>query len=138
MGLNARAAKEIGIETAISLDDVDPDKQSKENAGGWNPFSKLAANIQSAQDIAKATASGDVLTIAGAGGTPVRLIKSKVAQEVDIKMSMGQEEYTRIGTSQVYIGDLPGLAALEAWEVKHRQLQCWEWICSDAGQRSYS
>jgi len=108
--LNARAAEEIGIKTTISIDDL----ESKEGAdqGGWNPFSKLAANIQSAQEIAKATASGDILTIGGAGGQPVRLIKSKSAETVNIKTSMGQEQYAKIGTSQIFVGDLPGLAAL--------------------------
>lgn len=109
--LNAKAAKAAGIETAVSMDDVNPDQAVDGKGGGWNPFSKLKANIQSAQEISKATASGDILTIAGVGG-PVRLVKSKSAEKVGIKMSMGVEEYTRIGSSQVFVGDLPGLAAL--------------------------
>eukprot|EP00584_Thalassiosira_punctigera_P011664 CAMPEP_0172567762 /NCGR_PEP_ID=MMETSP1067-20121228/117062_1 /TAXON_ID=265564 ORGANISM="Thalassiosira punctigera, Strain Tpunct2005C2" /NCGR_SAMPLE_ID=MMETSP1067 /ASSEMBLY_ACC=CAM_ASM_000444 /LENGTH=407 /DNA_ID=CAMNT_0013359185 /DNA_START=106 /DNA_END=1329 /DNA_ORIENTATION=+ len=109
--LNKQAAEAAGIATTTELEEVDPG-QSKEKKSGWNPFSKLAENIRSAQEIAKATASGDILTIAGAGGNPVRLIKTESAEKVDIKASMGQEQYTTIGTSQVYVGDLPGLAAL--------------------------
>merc|ERR1711966_358509 len=59
---------------------------------------------------AKAAASGDILAIAGAAG-PVQLVKSKSAEEVGIVTSTGQEKYTTI-TSKVFVGDLPGLAAL--------------------------
>eukprot|EP00581_Thalassiosira_minuscula_P010716 CAMPEP_0183727338 /NCGR_PEP_ID=MMETSP0737-20130205/25443_1 /TAXON_ID=385413 /ORGANISM="Thalassiosira miniscula, Strain CCMP1093" /LENGTH=386 /DNA_ID=CAMNT_0025958941 /DNA_START=114 /DNA_END=1271 /DNA_ORIENTATION=+ len=108
--LNARAAKEAGLETAISLDDLD--QKGDEGNSGWNPFSKFAANIDSAQKIAKATASGDILTIAGASGQPVRLVRSNTAEDIDIKTSMEINQYSSIGKAQVYIGDIPGLAAL--------------------------
>lgn len=107
--LNAQAAEAAGIETAVPMDDVNPN-QAENDEGGWNPFAKLKANIQSAQEIAKATASGDILAIAGAAG-PVQLVKSKSAEEVGIVTSTGQEKYTTI-TSKVFVGDLPGLAAL--------------------------
>lgn len=105
--LNSRAAEDAGIETTFSLDEVKP--KEKED-GGWNPFSKIAANIESAQKIADATAKGDILTIAGASG-PVRLMKSKSVLDVNVKASLG-EQYARVGSSPVYVGDLPGLAAL--------------------------
>ena len=101
--LNARAAQEAGIDPTISLD------EAKENGGSWNPFSKIASNIQSAQEIAKATASGDILTIAGTDGKPVRLVKSKESEAVNIKSSTGEK---LLSESQVFIGDIPGLAAL--------------------------
>lgn len=109
--LNARAAEDAGIDTIIPLDEVDPDNQSKADngTGGWNPFSKLASNIQSAQEIAKATARGEILTIAGTDGRPVRLVKTKNAENVDIKTSTGQQQ---LSSAQVFVGDLPGLAAL--------------------------
>lgn len=112
--LNARAAQAAGIETCIPLDEVDPAKQSKAADGqsGWNPFSKVAASIQSAKEMAKATARGDVLTIAGADGKPVPLIKSKSPENVNIKTSTVQSEYASIGEAQVFVGDIPGLAAL--------------------------
>ena len=103
--LNARAAQDAGIDPTISLDEAN----SKEDGGSWNPFSKIASNIQSAQEIAKATASGDILTFAGTDGKPVRLVKSNESEAVNIKSFTGEK---LLSESQVFIGDIPGLAAL--------------------------
>lgn len=110
--LNAQAAEAAGIATAVTLDEVDPNNLSREGKSGWNPFSKLAANVKSAQEIAKATARGDVVSIMGSDGKPVSLIKTKSVEDVNIKTSLGQEQYTTLGSSRVFVGDLPGLAAL--------------------------
>ncbi|KAL9183504.1 hypothetical protein ACHAXT_004360 [Thalassiosira profunda] len=107
--LNAKAAEAAGIETVISLDTLDSE-EGKKGGGGWNPFSKLAANIQSAQEMAKAAQRGDILTIAGTDGKPVRLVRSESSEKVDIKADRGQT--AEIGAGQLYIGDIPGLAAL--------------------------
>ena len=107
--LNAKAAEEAGIATSIPMDEVDPEKQSREK-GGWNPFSKLAANIESAKQIADATAKGDILTIAGSDGKPARLVRSMNQEIVKIKSSSGED--TDLGTSTLFVGDIPGLAAL--------------------------
>mmetsp|Transcript_7420 Transcript_7420/g.16818 ORF Transcript_7420/g.16818 Transcript_7420/m.16818 type:complete len:422 (+) Transcript_7420:282-1547(+) len=106
--LNARAAEEAGIATTIPLDD---DKKSKADGGkgGWNPFGAIASNIQSAKEMANAQSRGDILTIAGTDGKPVRLVKSANPENVNIKTSTGQQE---LSSAQIYVGDLPGLAAL--------------------------
>lgn len=102
--LNKAAAKEAGIETIIPTDE-----SSDDNKGGWNPFSKLASNIKSAQEMAQAAARGEILTIAGTDGKPARLVKSMSQESVHIKASAGEHS---LASAQVYVGDLPGLAAL--------------------------
>lgn len=113
--LNAQAAEAAGIDTAIELTEPNEDEDS-----GWNPFSKIKANFKQAQELATATSRGDVLTIMGSDGSPVRLVKSKdpqtlslEAQTFDAPASQKEDkQYTTVGQSHCYIGDLPGLAAL--------------------------
>lgn len=115
--LNARAAEAAGISTSISLDTEEQPKQS------WNPFSKIAGNIKSASEITQATARGEVLTIAGMDGKPVRLLKSqspvkilaratKVPSSSSHKGKVRQDQYVNLAESSLFVGDLPGLAAL--------------------------
>lgn len=113
--LNAKAAEAAGIDAAFELTEPTDEKDS-----GWNPFSKIQANFQQAQELATATSRGDVLTIMGSDGTPVRLLKSKEpqtlsleAQTFDAPASQKEEkQYTKVGHGHCYVGDLPGLAAL--------------------------
>ena len=113
--LNAQAAEAAGIDTAIELTEPNEDNDS-----GWNPFSKIKANFKQAQELATATSRGDVLTIMGSDGSPVRLVKSKdpqtlslEAQTFDAPASQKEDkQYTTVGQSHCYVGDLPGLAAL--------------------------
>ena len=99
--LNAEAAKMAGVTTA-----VEDDSRNSKSSNPFNPFAKLTKNFQSAQ----AAARGDVLLIAGAGGDRVELVKSKdvvecgVVREGDATIDIGQHS--------IYVGDLPGLAAL--------------------------
>jgi hypothetical protein len=82
--------------------------------GGWNPFARLTSSIRSAQEVARATARGDVLTIAGTGGRPVRLVRTKSPVDVGIggAGSGGTARCSLSSSARVYVGDLPGLAAL--------------------------
>ena len=113
--LNAQAAEAAGIETAIELTEPNEDSDS-----GWNPFSKMKANFKQAQELATATARGEILTIMGSDGSPLRLVKSKNpqtlslgAQTFDAPASQKEDkQYTTLGQNYCYIGDLPGLAAL--------------------------
>jgi len=113
--LNAAAAKMAGIDTAIELTE-----NSDEDIGGWNPFSKLKANFDKVQELASATSRGDILTIQGSDGSPVRLVKSKDRQKLSLKAETfdaparqkEERSYKEIGESYLYVGDLPGLAAL--------------------------
>jgi hypothetical protein len=88
--LNAAAAAAAGLQAADGP--AAPD----------NPFAKLAAGLEAA----KAAARGDVLTVAGAEG-PVSLKRCAAA-------SISFAEGIHFGDDcRPYVGDLPGLAALE-------------------------
>lgn len=95
---NSRAAQEAGIDTVISLDDLNPKK------AGWNPFTKIS------RDIATATSKGDILTIAGMGGEPIRLVRSM--SPVNFNILESSRNPHSLSSARVYVGDLPGLAAL--------------------------
>lgn len=97
--LNKQAAQQAGIET------VELPSQSKETN---NPFAAAANRFKDAQATAQAAARGDVLTIAGAQGRPVNLLKSTSKAGVAL---VGDSEVS-FGDSNVYVGDIPGLAAL--------------------------
>ncbi|KAL7542611.1 hypothetical protein ACHAWF_007213 [Thalassiosira exigua] len=105
--LNERAAEAAGV--ALSFGE-------KERQGGGNFFSKIASNIEAAKETAQATARGDVLALAGGDGRPIRLVRSKSPHDVTVKLPPGdrtnESEYATIGTSRIFVGDLPGLAAL--------------------------
>jgi hypothetical protein len=112
--LNARAAEAAGIATSVSLD-------TQEESKSWNPFSKIADNIKSASELAQAASRGEVLTIAGTDGKPVQLIKSHspvtiMAQTSKVSVASSQKvdqnQYTVLAESSLFVGDLPGLAAL--------------------------
>jgi hypothetical protein len=113
--LNAKAAEAAGINTAIELTEPTDDKDS-----GWNPFSKIKATIEQAQEVAAATSRGDVLTIVGSDGSPVRLVKSKDPQTLHLRAQTfdaparqkDDKQYVTVGQNHCYVGDLPGLAAL--------------------------
>ena len=104
--INQAAAIEAGIETIIPSDVVNPDNKSKEG----NFLSKIASNFKSANEIAKATQSGDILTIQGTDGKPTRLVKTKEQQDIHIRASSSSKKL--LPSSQIFVGDIPGLVAL--------------------------
>ena len=70
---------------------------------GQNPFARLALGVKAAQ----ATARGDVLTVGGQSG-PVQLVRAQRPTTI----SLGRD--LELGADcQPYVGDLPGLAALD-------------------------
>ena len=95
--LNAQAAKAAGVETVKV--DLPQDKSN-------NPFANFANNIKAA----KAAANGDILQLAGANGAAVALLKS--SDEVDMAV-VGDNGPIGFGKGNIYVGDLPGLAALD-------------------------
>jgi len=102
--INQVGALEVGIETIIPSDVVNPDDKE------GNFFSKIASNFKSANEIAKATQSGDILTIQGTDGKPTRLVKTKDQQDIHIKASSSSKKL--LPSSQIFVGDIPGLVAL--------------------------
>jgi len=102
--INQVGAIKAGIETIIPSDMVNPDNKE------GNFFSKIASNFKSANEIAKATQSGDILTIQGTDGKPTRLVKTKEQQNIHIKASSSSKKL--LPSSQIFVGDIPGLVAL--------------------------
>lgn len=99
--LNSQAAKQAGIETI----QLPSDGEEKSN----NPFAGFANRFKNAQAVAQAAAKGDLLTIAGSDGKPTNLLKS--ISTVDLSMA-GDSRDVSFGSSNIYVGDIPGLQAL--------------------------
>merc|ERR1711865_594019 len=91
--LNSVAAKLSGVEV-IDLPTTETN----------NPFTKVGNNMK----IAQAASRGEVLQIAGSDG-PVNLLKS--ISNVDV--CVVGEESIDFGANPIFVGDLPGLAALD-------------------------
>ena len=105
--INAQAAEQAGVQTV----DV-PGKNGAEKKGG-NPLANFSNRFQQAQATAQAAARGDVLTIAGATGERVDLLKSDSKVQVELAGAKNGETVA-FGNSNIYVGNLPGLAALNA------------------------
>lgn len=99
--LNAAAANLAGVETI----------QLPKNEESSNPFAKMINNVKNANSLAQAASKGDVLMIAGAGGQPVQLLKSNNEMELKLKGD-GNGSDVSFSENKIYVGDLPGLAAL--------------------------
>jgi hypothetical protein len=109
--INAQAAKEAGLVT------VDIGTMKQGGSISINPFANLANRFQEAQAVSQAAARGDILTIAGSTGEPIQLLKS--ASKTTVRLSgsgdgggVNEEETVDFGSSHFYVGNLPGLAAL--------------------------
>ena len=97
--LNAKAARVAGVETVVPND-----SQTRSR----NPLAALSGRFQQAQ----AASRGQVLSIFGMGGKRVNLIQS--ADKVSLRLPTNErEELVDFGDQSVYVGDLPGLAALQ-------------------------
>lgn len=97
---NSEAAKQAGIET-ITLESSSSKKSN-------NPFVAVANRFTEAKELAKANAEGKILTIAGMNGN-VNLFKSVDTIEIS---AVGQEDMVSFGRGHIYVGDIPGLAAM--------------------------
>jgi hypothetical protein len=103
--LNSQAAEQAGVKTVKIGANQDTVKSS-------NPFTGLVNKFQEAQATAQAAARGDILTIAGATGERIDLIKSELP--VDVALSSGNtfDDGVNFGKRHIYVGNIPGLAAL--------------------------
>lgn len=119
--INAQAAQKAGVSTTIDLGDVPSSSdKSKGNNGSFNPFAGIAKKIKDAQATANAAARGDIISLAGTAGERVDLIKS--SGPVDIQLVSSSKDDNRDGhnsvvsfdSRQIYVGNIPGLAALDA------------------------
>lgn len=100
--LNSQAAKQAGIETIRFPSEGD----KKSN----NPFARFANRFKNAEAAAKAASNGDLLTVAGSDGQPTNLLKS--ISTVGLSISCDDSENVSFGSGHIYIGDIPGLAAI--------------------------
>lgn len=103
--LNAQAAKAANIKT------VEKTKPLEKKSS--NPFASMAQNFKAAQEAAQAAARGDILAIAGANGQAIQLLKSTSPVDVQVAVQDDESSSTSMGESHLYVGDLPGLAALD-------------------------
>lgn len=126
--MNAQAAKAANVKAVGGSGSSSPTEEKSNN-----PFSAAMNKIKAAQAQAQAQASGDVLTIQDSNGKRIELRKTleKVhvaleggssGNETDgnssISDSTGEEDTTDVvvdfGKGQIYVGDIPGLAAMNA------------------------
>ena len=99
--LNANAAKVAGVEMVHT--ETLPKKSN-------NPFGNIMNNVKAAQAQAQAAASGNVLAIMGSDGQRVELRKSLEK----VQVALEGDEIVDFGKGNIYVGDLPGLAAMNA------------------------
>jgi len=102
--MNAQAAKVAGVEMVHT--ETEPKKSN-------NPFGAIVNNMKASQAQAQAAASGEVLAIMGSNGKRVELRKSLDKVHVALEGS-DAEHVVDFGKGNIYVGDLPGLAAMNA------------------------
>ena len=117
--LNEKAAQLAGIDT-FKINNQE-DKKSSGGLFSKNPFAGMVGKFQEAKEVSQAAARGELLTIAGTTGQPVYLLKSKEAVQVTMPAAsagnvksdeVNSDNVVTFGEGNVYVGDLPGLAAL--------------------------
>mmetsp|Transcript_16402 Transcript_16402/g.34194 ORF Transcript_16402/g.34194 Transcript_16402/m.34194 type:complete len:536 (-) Transcript_16402:135-1742(-) len=124
--LNEGAARAAGVQTTKEALEGSTTAESNKKAGGWkNPFSSVVDKFKEAQATAEAASRGEILMIGGSDGKPTTLYRSAASSHPTISMaassssSSGAKEETNDinfgnGDQPVYVGDIPGLVALNA------------------------
>ena len=104
--LNSQAANLAGVDTVLDMDEINT---STTTTRSKNPFRAASQRVK----LAQAAAKGDILQIMGG----VSLVKSSQAVKVSIptddKNDSSSVDFGSAGT-RLFVGDLPGLAALNA------------------------
>lgn len=95
--MNAQAAKVAGVEMLIDVASL--------TTPSMNPF----VDVDNKWKVAEATSRRDILTLASSTGQPVYLTRSKSKVTMGV---VGDDSLIDFGSSPLYVGDLPGLAAL--------------------------
>ena len=108
--LNSAAAELAGLDVIQLPNQRDEEVQGSKKSGGFfNPFQKVMDNVKEANLLAQAAARGDVLTIAGAQGQAVQLLRTESVAKLSVR---GETRDISFPENKIYVGDLPGLAAL--------------------------
>lgn len=107
--LNAAAAEAVGLEVPPSRLPATPGQAGEKK----NPLTGFMDSVKAAQ----AAASGEVLLIAGSDGAPVELRRAAACGgaalgDADLLVASSSADSTSSEPLRCYIGDLPGLAAL--------------------------
>jgi len=112
--INTKAAKRAGIETASTSTHDDKENTEKKSGLNLNPFAGITDRWKEAQEMAQAAAKGELLQIAGPDGRPVALRKSSNRVQVSLISDTENKDVVFGGDDglNVYVGDIPGLAAL--------------------------
>ena len=108
--LNSAAAQVARLETIT----LESDTESGSEKGGFsalNPFKKISDNYKAAQSLSQAAQKGDILLMMGGDGKQIQLKRTSEKA----KFYLGNDESDRVSfpSSYVYVGDLPGLKAME-------------------------
>mmetsp|Transcript_6738 Transcript_6738/g.16449 ORF Transcript_6738/g.16449 Transcript_6738/m.16449 type:complete len:472 (-) Transcript_6738:103-1518(-) len=107
--LNEQAAKAAGIQTTKE----NLESASKEESGGWNPFAGVVDKLKEAQAQAEAASRGEILMIGGIDGKPTTLYRSNGPSSISLVGSSGEDvPLGSADSNKVYVGEIPGLAAL--------------------------
>jgi hypothetical protein len=102
--INTEAANIANVKTKIQKDDIIINASS-------NPFSTFLQSLQKNSNKARAVASQDILLVAGLGKT-LELVKTQYPVSIGAISSFNNSIGVHLAEAHVYVGDLPGLAAL--------------------------
>jgi len=111
--LNQKAAEAAGIRT--TRERLEASLEEKKNKGGFNPFASVVDKFKEAQATAEAASRGDILMIGGIDGKPTNLYQSTGETGTSISLVGSSGEDVSLGSTEsnkVFVGDIPGLAAL--------------------------
>lgn len=108
--LNERAAHAAGIKT--TKESFEKKEENGNNKNSWNPFSSVVDKFKEAQATAEAASKGEILMIGGVDGKPTSLYRSIGADTIISLMGSSDDDVSFGETNKVFVGDIPGLAAL--------------------------
>jgi hypothetical protein len=111
--LNERAAEVAGVQTMKESTAAASDENEIKGGGGWNPFASVVDKFKEAQATAEAASKGEILMIGGIDGKATNLYRSTGSTGPSISLTGSAGEDVSLGSdSKVYVGDIPGLVAL--------------------------
>lgn len=102
--LNSAAANLASLHTVEFESDIAGQEEQ-----GFNPFKKFSNNMKAAKSLAQAVSKGDILMVGGVDGQPIELRRT----EEKAHIFLGKNEEVSFPSTNIFVGDLPGLKALE-------------------------
>lgn len=108
--LNEAAAALVDLKT-VELDYEKEEKREEGVFANLNPFKKATENFKKAQALSQAVQKGDVLLLMGGDGKQIELKRSD--KKASLELGNKECEKAEFPSSYIYVGDLPGLKAME-------------------------